>query len=604
MASAGLLAIIQGLRRAGAKAIEKRALRDAEDLAAPGVHRPTDELSLDPELNVGGEAPTFFGPTSSQLDRHPEVLNRFDEIRADNPNVRFQGTVEQQLDEIERNLIDEGVLRDIDIEPSARKPSEYEPTKSSRLGKPDARADEEAIKKELGFIPREKYTKAQEGKPQDLRASKEIPRQDDIDLTNERQEAILQRRIKELQEQPEINTPANEEILASQVIGEDALDKASGKFFGRGPKYKIQPDDNFTLRDLEDTFVKGRDAEGNLSSRIINPDTPEEQLIGNTPQARAVLALKARGTTASQGRSTGPGDARRIPTGKRSFERQKLITGEELDEPQEALTGRLRPDVALEQAQVKANALALRADLKAIRTGTNELTPRQEALRDLFTSGEKPTKKAVQAIFEEFPVDKAKFPLTPDPGRQVTAPSAAVARPGEVAVGRQAPMLDAETGKIAIDEATGNQMFDIVDQSTPAPDAGVVSRTPEQLSEARRIIASQGGVDLTRNLPKPTANPNPDLQRSLLQALREIQGDFTIGPRQVNPDLAFKTKPPPQRQPGPLDPSINQFINIIRQLKLQQRTPEPVSGLPRQPMAQNPVAIELEKRFRKLGIGR
>ena len=147
-------------------------------------------------------------------------------------------------------------------------------------------------------------------------------------------------------------------------------------------------------------------------------------------------------------------------------------------------------------------------------------------------------------------------------------------------------------------------MFDIVDQSTPAPDAGVVSRTPEQLSEARRIIASQGGVDLTRNLPKPTANPNPDLQRSLLQALREIQGDFTIGPRQVNPDLAFKTKPPPQRQPGPLDPSMNQLINIIRQLKLQQRTPEPVSGLPRQPMAQNPVAIELEKRFRKLGIGR
>jgi hypothetical protein len=520
MASTGLYAIIRGLAAKAAKETAKSAQRDAGE-TVPKVFRPTDDLSLDPTLNVSKEAPTSFGPTPSQLDRDPLVLEEFQRMfpesfgRSATTRRGSSGTIEQQLDEIERRLIDEGKLSDIGTEPSARKPSEYEPTKSDRPEKPDARADEEAIKKELGFIPKEKYTKAQEGKPQDLRASKEIPRQDDIDLTNARQEAILQRRIKQLQEQPEIDTPANEEILARQVIGEDALDKASGKFFGRGLKYKVPEGDDFTLRDLEDIFVRGKDVEGKPSSRIINPNTPEEQLIGNTPQAKAVLALKARGTAASQGRSTGPGDARRIPTGKRSFERERPITGEELDETQEALTGRLRPDVALEQAQIKANAQALQADLRAIRTRTNELTPRQESLRDLITSGEKPTKEAVQAIYEEFPVDKAKFPLTPDPGRQIPAPRAEVRSRGGVSAGRKVSFIDDE----------GNVVEDVIDEGAILPDENVSGRTPQELSKARRIIGEQGGTTTIRQ-PEPQGRPVLPFDPS--------------GPRSATPGVPYK----------------------------------------------------------------
>ena len=542
MASAGLYAIIRALTLKATKEAAKSAQRDADEVV-PKVYRPTDELSLDPTLNPGGEAPTSFGHTPSHLDRELLVLEeyqkRFPKSFGEEATTKrgSSGTVEQQLDEIERELIDEGVLADIGASPKAR--SKFDATKSNRPEKPDARADEEAIKKELGFIPKDKYTRIPEGARQDLRAPGKIPRSDDIDITNARREAQIELLRDQLERQPELATRANLEELAKDVVDADVLDKAGKQFFGR---QIAQEGDDFSMRDLEDLFLRERSAPSKEFPRgklNIDPKTGRP----TTPQGRAVLKAKAEGTTQVQGRSRGPKSVPKIPEGERSFRARKRPDPEGLEKPvegealspQEKLTGPLKDEARLREAQRASDAEAHRADLMAIRDRRNDLTPRQEALKDAIEGTGKLTKEAVAKINKDFPPIPVKLSPRRVAGKQTTVESAVREQRGTKQRERgieveevpeettQITVFDEATGGPQVDEA-GRIISDFIDRNTATPDSDLFGRTIDELSEARRIIAEQGGVSIGQQAPqgRPILPFNP------------------VGPRSATPGVPYK----------------------------------------------------------------
>jgi hypothetical protein len=629
MASAGINAFIRALVLKATTAAARRTAKDAEE-TVPMVHRPTGDIPLDDPT----DAPTFFGPSTSQLDRNPLVLERYDEIIKDNPNVKFSGTVEDHLDEIERDLIDAGELGDIGKQTTARKPWEFELEGGKRK---DVTTTGQAKQVETYIDPKlspaathfrelenlDRFLKGEpevpitrdvpEGTRQDLRATAKIPRSDDIDITNARREAQITLLKEQLEKQPELATRANLGELAEDVVAADVLDKAGKQFFGR----KVaQEGDDFSMRDLEDLFLRGKSAEGKLN---IDPETGRP----TTPQGRAVLKAKAEGTKQVQGRSRGPKDIPIVPTGERSFGyrkrpdpegMEKPVEGEVLS-PQEKLTGPLKEEARISEAQIAANARAHRDDLRAISEGRNDLTPRQQALKDVIDRTGRLTRKAIEKINKDFPPVPVRLSPRREAGKQTTVESAVREQRGtkQRERGEEPKEVPEETTKFTVfDEATGEPQVDeagrivsdFIDRTTAAPDSDLFGRTMDELSKARQIIAKQGGVDLSRTAAKPVAGPtqDPNLVSSLLQALREIQKDASIGPPRIRPELAFKS--PPKAPTGELTPAINQLINMMEQLNIKGRPQGiPTPGIPSQARTQglSKVQQQLEERFKEAG---
>jgi len=505
MANAGLYAIIKALTLKAAGATSKRKWKELEE-TVPMVRRPTHD---EPLSEVDPDAPTFFGESTSQRDRNPLVLEEFQRQYPSSfgkePTTKrgLSGTVEDALDDIERELIDSGELGDIGTQVTARKPSEYALEAGKRK---DVTTAGEA--KQIGtyidpklpptathFRELENFDRFMKGEPpvpitreipegtrQDLRAPAKIPRSDDIDVTNTRREAQLELLKEQLEGQPELATRANLGELAEDVVAADVLDKAGKQFFGR----KVaQEGDDFSMRDLEDLFLRGKSAEGKFN---VDPETGRP----TTPQGRAVLKAKAEGTKQVQGRSKGPKVVSRVPTGERSFRARKRPDPEGLEKPvegevlspQEKLTGPLKEDVRLREAQIAANARAHQADLRAIREGRNDLTPRQQALKDVIDRTGKLTKEAIEKINKDFPPVPVKLSPRGKVGKQTTVKSAVGEQRGTRQRERgaeveevpeettQFTVFDEATGEPQVDEA-GRIVSDFIDRTTAAPDANI-----------------------------------------------------------------------------------------------------------------------------------
>ena len=357
------------LKLAGAekKQAQKNITRDTHE-TVPKVFKPSDDIPLDAD-----EADTFFGPTRSELDREELVLEQFEIDQAANPNVRRSGSIEQELNDIERRLLEEGQLEDIIPELNQR--TEFDQFK----GKPDTISAEEAKQVETFIDPRlppsATHFRELENLDRFLKGEKEVPitrsqregsakgagerietkkRSDDIDVLNERREARLAEFKKHLEANPELDTPANRAILTKDVIEADIADKAAGQVFGKDkdafPK-DIDPEsrlDEFSLRELEDIF--GRN---DLS----------------TPQGRAVARFRkeAAQAAARSGRPPEPGARQLLPTGAKSFANRPRPDASELDAVQDKLTGPLKPEAKEKELQRILAQREKTAKLKAQR---------------------------------------------------------------------------------------------------------------------------------------------------------------------------------------------------------------------------------------------
>ena len=136
MANAALLAAIRALRQTAARTAARNVASDAEQ-TVPKVYRPTDEIPLDVE-----EAESFFGPSRSELDREPLVLEEFQRrhegVKTKKGKTATRGSagsIEQELNDIERELIDAGELEDIGATPYARSDWDPKTPRKRKLGK-------------------------------------------------------------------------------------------------------------------------------------------------------------------------------------------------------------------------------------------------------------------------------------------------------------------------------------------------------------------------------------------------------------------------------------------------------------------------------------
>jgi len=295
------------------------------------------------QLPLRGDPDEYLGPTPTQLDRPAEVLDEF-QNQYTKGNVRgSRGTIEQEMDQLEKELIEEGVLEFSDTSTERPIPSLGEKKQSNTFTQSVNRQKPKTVFEDTsGYIdPKlapeathfqelEQFDKFMSGKKTSPITNK-IPqgtpkkeyRGDDIDLVNARREKRLEEYKKQLP--PHMQTPENIEILVQDIMEADIADLASGKVFGKDkskfPK-PLDPDkENFSLRNLEDIFTHGKGNEG------------------PSAQKNAVAGFRKRATKAQKasGRTVYPTD--RLPTNEKSFANRPRPDASKLEGVQETLTG-------------------------------------------------------------------------------------------------------------------------------------------------------------------------------------------------------------------------------------------------------------------------
>ena len=336
----------------------------------PKVYRPQDDVKFTEENMNRSE---LLSETSSQLDRHPLVLEEYarrisksqpSEWPSNQPprpktTPKTGGDLEQQLDEIERELIDEGVLADANVESGlppeeiARRRLENPPRPKSRL-----RTDEEQRAVDVFPITKVPPSAAYKGTERYRRSY------DDIDLLNESRKDRMDQLEEQLKNNPEINTEANRAILAKDIIESDVADDAAFQVFGKEPQTKHYSKkellgqkggkENLSIRELEEIFGRG------------NTKTSQGRALKNARKEAAQEAERS-------GRRKAPGKTRQIlPSTQKQFDLRRRPNAGELDESIERLTGPKKPQIVAEEAAAAEKVENIRRKLEAARLARDD----------------------------------------------------------------------------------------------------------------------------------------------------------------------------------------------------------------------------------------
>tara|TARA_R100000781_G_scaffold31819_1_gene23271 strand:- start:5928 stop:7499 length:1572 start_codon:yes stop_codon:yes gene_type:complete len=388
--------VSQYKRRAAQNKADDEALADSGTVGE--VYRPTSDQ---PISSAPGEehAESFFGPSGSELDRDPNVIYDLQQTIRDNPNVRLSGTIEQQLDDVQRELIDEGILtdltrRDTNIikdpkgaeEQALRRARANAPKKSKERktypgdNRPPEGSEasrvieleeiEEAMKSGKG-------RKVPPGTAKGLQDPKTARRSDDIDVIGEKRDARIRDIDKQLQSQrnPEMRqSPAIREALIEDIVEADVADLAAGQAFGRSTsKRKFDPSkttadreiDNFGLRQLEDIYG-------------VNQTGTEAE--------RAVKALRKETGDASRDslRLPEPNARVAVPPDVNAFMMRKRPDASKLEAVQEKLTGPLN-----EQTKQRLLLEELRNREKTANLRQKRLRKEDLPVKELYPYGSK-----------------------------------------------------------------------------------------------------------------------------------------------------------------------------------------------------------------------
>jgi hypothetical protein len=395
-----LLRLVEKLTKQQAKRAAR--LKDAdkelkESGAVAETYRPTSDQPV-AQSAADEDATSFFGPSSSELDRASIVDDTLQQIKQDNPKVKFSGSIEEQLDDVERGLIDEGVIGDLTRkqedfvrdpqgarEQSLRmnkKPTDFKKRRTYPGDNRPPEGSEASRVIELQEIKEAmesgKGKRVAPGTAAGLENPKTASRADDVDVIGEKRDA----RVKEIDEQlkslrdPEMReSPAIKEALAEDIVEADVADLAAGQAFGRSTsKRKFDPSkttadreiDNFGLRQLEDIYG------------INQTGTPAERAVTGF---RKELGDAAR----ASGRLPEPGARVAVPPDVKAFMNRRRPDASRLDEAQEKLTGPLKEPTRLRLLLEQLKKINRTADLKTKRVKEEKRKElAQSPLRKMF----------------------------------------------------------------------------------------------------------------------------------------------------------------------------------------------------------------------------
>lgn len=541
MASSVAYQLLKFLAKKEAQTAERNAIRDAE---VPGVHRPSENI------DGGGN----FGPTPSQLDRKPEVIAAWEAEQSRKASregatlAQRPGTIEQQMDAIEAELVKEGKLQYIPEnkvppeEVGVRTSNKSQPKSELELSPNELKAKRDAEKSQVdNFIdpklpPSQTHFRELEnfdrfsagddplpitrrqkfGVPDDLKVPRNAKGKkgavNDMDIMGDRRAAALTDIVRQLEKHGNAN-PKNIGEAAKDVIERDIADEQITKVFGRGKKKAdpavhkndISNEQDFSLKHLEELF-----------SPTAKGDVP-------SIQGQGVAALKQEAAKAGQesGRTTVKGIT--VPRNQVSIDNQRKFHRPDADKIapiQEKLTGPLNDETRIrlmrEMAKREANRAFQGGAARRLGNEAEELTqPQRGRAPTAAESAEAQVDFDAATDVEELVkrIARGEQPL----GTSDTAPTY-----------RQFKEIG-EDGKVKVDKQ-GREIIDYTDDVVPQ-EAVEFSRSYPELSRQRINEAQQGPIDVPTgksgelleqsNVTAQFPSTTDPAMRQLLEALQE-----------------------------------------------------------------------------------